>query len=98
MHPDQRDLTSGTSDSRTHVSGRFLTDFFRALERQGIPARELVGDLPIPAIEAGRVAVIDDPHALLPSTSLVGFADALAELLERWGRGETEPSPAGDTP
>ncbi len=48
MHPDQRDLTSGTTESIELVSGRFLTDFFGALERQGIPARELVGDLPIP--------------------------------------------------
>lgn len=52
MHPDQRDLLSGTTDSKDHVSARFLTDFFGALERQGMPVRELVGDLAIPFDDA----------------------------------------------
>jgi PAS domain S-box-containing protein len=38
------------------VSGRFLTDFFAALERRGIPARELLGDLPVRVGDGGKVA------------------------------------------
>ena len=52
MHLDQRDLISGTADSKDHVSARFLTDFFGALERRSIPVRELVGDLAIPLEDA----------------------------------------------
>lgn len=40
--------------------------------------------LPIPAIRDGKVGMIDDPLALLPSTSLIGFADELASLLRTW--------------
>lgn len=37
------------------VSGRFLSDLFRSLERQGVPATQMLGDLPIPIDESGRV-------------------------------------------
>lgn len=47
-----------------------------------------VGRLDIPAIRAGRVALIDHPLAHLPSTSMADFADELAAILERWGREE----------
>lgn len=45
----------GTTEEPRLVSGRFLSDFFRVLERQGIPASELLGDLPIPVNERGQV-------------------------------------------
>lgn len=40
--------------------------------------------LDIRAVARGRVAVIDDPLALLPSTSMAAFADELAEVLGAW--------------
>lgn len=40
--------------------------------------------LDIPAVKRGRVAVIDDPLALLPSTSMATFADELTEVLSAW--------------
>ncbi|MCE7975443.1 MAG: hypothetical protein DYG92_14155 [Leptolyngbya sp. PLA1] len=40
--------------------------------------------LDIPAVTRGRVAVIDDPLALLPSTSMAAFADELAEVMSAW--------------
>jgi ABC-type Fe3+-hydroxamate transport system substrate-binding protein len=43
-----------------------------------------IGRLPIPAVEGGRLVTVDDPLALLPSLSMVGFATELGEVLERW--------------
>ncbi|CAG1010506.1 hypothetical protein PHYC_03864 [Phycisphaerales bacterium] len=45
-----------------------------------------VSRLDIPAIKYKRVAVIDDPLALTPSTSLTGFADELGSALSAWSR------------
>lgn len=41
----------------------------------------------------GRLAVIDDPLALIPSTSLIGFADSLSEILSRWSADAADPAP-----
>lgn len=41
-------------------------------------------ELDVPAVRRDRLAVIDQPFALLPSTSMIDFADRLAELLEGW--------------
>ena len=46
-----------------------------------------VGSLDIEAVRLGRVALIDDELALLPSTSMAGFADRLAEVLGTWRDG-----------
>lgn len=43
-----------------------------------------IADLPIPAISNRRVALIDDPLALTPSTALIDLADELAAILTRW--------------
>ena len=43
-----------------------------------------IGSLDIRAVRDGRLAVIDDPFSLLPSTSMAGFADRLAEILDIW--------------
>lgn len=43
--------------------------------------------LDVPAVRSGRIAVIDDPECLLPSTSMVRFADDLARILEAWAAG-----------
>ncbi|MBJ18592.1 MAG: hypothetical protein GY910_18290 [bacterium] len=55
MDPDQEERVYGTSQNARFVSGRFLSDFFGALERQGIPASGLLGDLPICTGERGEV-------------------------------------------
>ena len=53
MHSDsterQDDLADGadTTSDPGRVSGRFLTNLFRVLEDRGLPASELLGDLPI---------------------------------------------------
>lgn len=43
-----------------------------------------VGALDIPAVRDGRLALIDDPLALTPSSAMIGFADELARILEGW--------------
>ncbi len=42
--------------------------------------------LDIPAVRARRIAVIDDPLCLTPSTAMIRVADELAAILERWAR------------
>jgi ABC-type hemin transport system substrate-binding protein len=56
--------------------------------------RELgrLGELEIPAVREGRLARIDHPLGLLPSTSLGEVADEMAEILGRWAN---ERGPAG---
>lgn len=41
--------------------------------------------LEIPAVKNRRIAVIDDPLALTPSTAMIRLADDFARLLESWG-------------
>jgi PAS domain S-box-containing protein len=55
MHPDQMQDSKATSEEPGLVSGRFLSDLFNSLERHGIPATQMLGDLPIPIDESGRV-------------------------------------------
>ena len=43
-----------------------------------------MGDLPLPAIEHHRVAIITDPLGLLPSSSLARVADEVREAVEGW--------------
>lgn len=43
-----------------------------------------VGRLDLPAFRSGRVALIDDPLSLMPSTSMIGFSERLGALLGRW--------------
>lgn len=57
------------------------------IERLGV-----IGGLPIPAVEAERVALIDDPLAHLPSTSLIDVAGAVREILEGWASAGSLPS------
>lgn len=51
--------------------------------------RQLLGplaELPVPAIESGRVAVLRDDDVLMASTSTLRYADDLRALLEAWAR------------
>lgn len=50
-----------------------------------------IGTLDIRAVREGKIALIDDPLALLPSTSMADFADRLAEILGAWSG--QKPSP-----
>lgn len=43
-----------------------------------------LGELPIGAVEDGKLITIDQPLALLPSLSMVGFAEELRGILEGW--------------
>ncbi len=43
-----------------------------------------VGTLDIPAIRNSRLALIDNPLAHTPSTAMIGLADEMAAILERW--------------
>lgn len=43
-------------------------------------------ELNVPAIKHKRVAVIDDPLGLTPSTAMIGVADELAGIVLRWGQ------------
>lgn len=58
----------------------------RALETLGP-----IAQLPIPALEHNKVAVIDHPLALLPSTALADIAHEIEQILETWN--EPPPSP-----
>ncbi|MEM7623141.1 MAG: hypothetical protein AAF235_08035 [Planctomycetota bacterium] len=44
----------------------------------------IIARLGVPASSSGRLAVIDDPLSLLPSTSMIRFADDLAAVLDGW--------------
>ena len=54
-----------------------------------VPKLGRLAELPIPAVERRRVAVIDDPLALIPSTAAVVFAERLRAVLDAWN----EPRP-----
>ena len=54
-HPGQTETIADSSHDPYFVSGRFLSDFFGALERQGILPSDLLGDLPIRMGENGQV-------------------------------------------
>ncbi len=55
MNPDTPETAFETTRDTGLVSGRFLSDLLCALERQGIPANELLGDLPISLDERGEI-------------------------------------------
>jgi ABC-type Fe3+-hydroxamate transport system substrate-binding protein len=48
--------------------------------------------LDIPAMRDSRVALIDDPLSLTPSTAMIGLAESMAEILRGWA---APPPPAG---
>lgn len=43
-----------------------------------------IARLTIPAVKNRRVAIIDDPFALTPSSAMIDFATELAGILDRW--------------
>ncbi len=47
-------------------------------------------ELNVPAIKHKRVAVIDDPLGLTPSTAMIGVSDELAAIVLAWGRENAE--------
>ncbi|MBY0113459.1 MAG: ABC transporter substrate-binding protein [Phycisphaerales bacterium] len=47
-------------------------------------------ELNVPAIKNKRVAVIDDPLGLTPSTAMIGVADELAGIVLAWGEENAE--------
>lgn len=59
----------------------FARDFDPAELAQHLQA---FGNLQIPALQRGFVAIIDDTGALMPSTSLLGVADRMRAILDAW--------------
>lgn len=55
MDPDLFQGTQATTEEPGLVSGRFLSDLFRSLERHNVPATQMLGDLPILLDESGKV-------------------------------------------
>ena len=55
MHPDLIQDAKSTTEEAGLVSGRFLSDLFNSLEKHGVPATQMLGDLPIPIDETGKV-------------------------------------------
>ncbi len=49
-----------------------------------------IAKLQIPAVRERRVAIIDDPLCLTPSSAMIGFAGDLAAILDRWAAGRQE--------
>lgn len=47
-------------------------------------AMRSLGTLNVPAIRVGRVALIDDPKAHLPSTAMITLAEEIRNVLQRW--------------
>jgi ABC-type hemin transport system substrate-binding protein len=45
-----------------------------------------LGTLDVPAVQRGRLALIDHPLGHLPSTALMEVAEEMSEILERWAR------------
>lgn len=41
-------------------------------------------ELKLEAVASGRVAVIDDPLCLMPSTSMIGVSKEMRRCVERW--------------
>lgn len=48
------------------------------------PALGTLSRMDIPAVRQGRVALIDDPMALIPGSNLIEFADRLGDVLMHW--------------
>ena len=83
-----------TRPASTGVSGRFLADLLQVLERRGIPAIQLIGDLPIRLTDGG----LTDSH--VEWSDFVEFMKRLEhqlggpEALEACGAGIGEMKPA----
>jgi PAS domain S-box-containing protein len=95
MNPDEQPRSDGAKQDAGRVSGRFLNDFCRTLERGGIPIRDLIGDLPIPP--QGGVE-IDTPIEWDVFSELLQRLDATVDGpagLERCGEMIGELAPAG---
>lgn len=65
----------------------------RADTAQATPDWGLVARLDLPGVRAARLAVIDDPDALLPGSPAIRFARALGERLDAWGDADPALSP-----
>ncbi len=84
---DTEDVANLAPDAIVLLTPRAPGTPERATPRTAEEMTKLLGPLagkPIPAVQKGRVAVIDDPLCLMPASSMVQFADELAELLKGW--------------
>ncbi|MFI4897087.1 MAG: ABC transporter substrate-binding protein [Phycisphaerales bacterium JB059] len=97
---DAEDVLRLSPDGIVLVMPRDRTEADRFGAPERAPASEVirrlgvVGELPIPAIRQGRVALIDESDALVPAASSMGrFAERLAEILERWTHVRAQAAP-----
>ncbi|MCC5823714.1 MAG: ABC transporter substrate-binding protein [Phycisphaerales bacterium] len=56
----------------------------RPTAAEAMAALRGIGSLDIPAVRAGRVAIIDHPLGLLPASSLAEVAEEIAQAFEDW--------------
>jgi len=52
------------------------------------------GELDIPAFKNKRVALIDDPYCLTPSTAMIPIADQITDIVSTWGQAAQEKADA----
>jgi len=52
------------------------------------------GELDIPAFKNKRVALIDDPYCLTPSTAMIAIADQITDIVSNWGQTAQEKADA----
>jgi len=52
------------------------------------------GELNIPAFKNKRVALIDDPYCLTPSTAMIPIADQITDIVSNWGQAAQEKADA----
>lgn len=52
------------------------------------------GELNIPAFKNKRVALIDDPYCLTPSTAMIPIADQITDIVSGWGQAAQEKADA----
>lgn len=77
----------GAGPAAAREAGAALGELFDVERARRLLGR--VGELGVPAVTHGRLAVIDEPTALTPSTGLIGVGRSLRAALDRWvGTGE----------
>jgi len=52
------------------------------------------GELNIPAFKNKRIALIDDPYCLTPSTAMIPIADQITDIVSNWGQAAQEKADA----
>ncbi len=87
---DYEDLIALNPDSIIYIAPRQSSDADRFGESSPMTIEEIrsifgpIAELPISAVEHGRIGVIDHPLGLLPSGALAQVAEQIGALIESW--------------